>query len=44
MPGVIELLAISLVIGVFNLITATFGTCFVIRNKVDVPVYKSIPS
>ena len=44
MPGVIELLAIAIIIGIFNLASATFGACFVIRNKVDVPVYKSIPS
>ena len=42
MPGVIELLAISIIIGIFNLATATFGTCFVIRNKVDVPIYKTV--
>ena len=42
LPGVIELLAISLVIGILNLINSIFGTCFVIRNKIDVPTYKAI--
>lgn len=44
MPGVIELLAISIIIGIFNLASATFGACFVIRNKVDVPIYRAVAS
>jgi hypothetical protein len=30
-------MAISMVIGFFNLINSIFGVCFVIRNKIDVP-------
>lgn len=42
LPGVIELLAISLLIGILNFANSVFGTCFVIRNKIDVPVYKQL--
>lgn len=37
LPGIVELMAISIVIGFFNLINSIFGVCFVIRNKIDVP-------
>ena len=37
LPGIVELMAISMVIGFFNLINSIFGVCFVIRNKIDVP-------
>ncbi len=37
LPGIVELMAISMIIGFFNLINSVFGVCFVIRNKIDVP-------
>jgi len=37
LPGIIELMAISMLIGFFNLLNSIFGVCFVIRNKIDVP-------
>ena len=37
LPGIVELMAISILIGFFNLINSIFGVCFVIRNKIDVP-------
>ena len=41
LPGIVELLGISMLIGLFNLFNTIFGVCFVIRNKVDVPVYEA---
>ena len=40
LPGIVELMAVSMLIGFFNLFNSIFGVCFVIRNKVDVPIYK----
>ena len=37
LPAIVELMAISMIIGFFNLINSIFGVCFVIRNKIDVP-------
>ena len=37
LPAIVELMAISIIIGFFNLINSIFGVCFVIRNKIDVP-------
>jgi hypothetical protein len=37
LPGIVELMAISMLIGFFNLLNSIFGVCFVIRNKIDVP-------
>ena len=37
LPGIVELMAISILIGFFNLINSVFGVCFVIRNNIDVP-------
>jgi hypothetical protein len=37
LPGIIELMAISMLIGILNLLNSIFGVCFVIRNKIDVP-------
>ena len=42
MPAMIELMAISIIIGFFNLFNSIFGVCFVIRNKIDVPIYKPV--
>jgi hypothetical protein len=38
LPGIIELMAVSMLIGFFNLLNSIFGVCFVIRNKIDVPM------
>jgi hypothetical protein len=40
LPGIVEMMAIAMLIGFFNLFNTIFGVCFVVRNKVDVPVYK----
>ena len=40
LPGIVELMAISMLIGFFNLLNSIFGVCFVIRNKIDVPKVK----
>ena len=40
-PGVIELLAITCAIGVFNITCAVFAVCFVLRNKIVVPQFKN---
>jgi len=37
LPGIVELMAISMLIGFLNLLNSIFGVCFVIRNKIDVP-------
>lgn len=42
LPGIVELIAVSIIIGIFNLLNSIFGVCFVIRNKIDVPSYKSL--
>jgi preprotein translocase subunit SecY len=41
LPGMVELMALCLLVGLFNGIATVFGVCFVVRNKVDVPVYKA---
>ena len=40
LPGIIEILTIAAILGVFNVLNTILGICFVIRNEIDVPVYK----
>jgi hypothetical protein len=43
-PGIIEILAVSILIGALSFIKTIFGLCFVIRNKIDVPKNKQLKS
>ena len=40
LPGIIEILTIAAILGVFNVLNTILGICFVIRNEIDVPVFK----
>ena len=42
LPGIIEILTIASILGIFNILNTIFGLCFVIRNEIEVPVYKEI--
>jgi hypothetical protein len=39
-PGIVELLGVSILVGIFNLMNSIFGMLFVVRNKLDIPKVK----